>query len=119
MEAVKTVARLSLSHLLKGLPENGVGLQVARDTWHPLSGRFWEIVKVEPKKGSNEHLEAYGFFYFKGLRKNAEPKRIASVWKYGWMVRSTTSSGQRTEEHVVMAQGELEEDFKDQSRRDL
>jgi hypothetical protein len=41
---------LAVSKLLKGLPENGVGLQVARDTWHPLSGRFWEIVKVEPKK---------------------------------------------------------------------
>lgn len=40
----------AVSHLLKALPGNGVGLLVTRDTWHPESGKHWEIVKVVPKK---------------------------------------------------------------------
>ena len=42
----------AVSDLLKVLPARGVGSMVARDTWHPLSGKFWHITKVLDKKGS-------------------------------------------------------------------
>lgn len=39
----------AVSELLKALPHNGVGSEVARDTWHPDSGKFWRITKVVNK----------------------------------------------------------------------
>ncbi|PNH06101.1 hypothetical protein TSOC_007586 [Tetrabaena socialis] len=32
-------------------------------------------------------LNAWGYMYYKGERVNEVPKRIASVWKYGWLLR--------------------------------
>lgn len=43
----------AVSALLKTLPQSGIGARVARNTWHPESGKFWEITAVRPKKVSS------------------------------------------------------------------
>jgi hypothetical protein len=58
----------AVSDLLKLLPGNGVGSTVARDTWHPESGKFWVITKVQSKdKGVSE-------------RKKEIPERVVIQW---------------------------------------
>mmetsp|Transcript_12326 Transcript_12326/g.36176 ORF Transcript_12326/g.36176 Transcript_12326/m.36176 type:complete len:103 (-) Transcript_12326:726-1034(-) len=85
---LEQAAKRTLSALLHALPSRGVGTRVARDTWHPESGKFWEITAVKPKKnGPEEHLEAFGYLHWHGKRTHEAPKRIASVWKYGWYRR--------------------------------
>lgn len=47
---LQSAPKRTLSELLGQLPKLGVGTCVARDTWHPESGKFWEITRVQPKK---------------------------------------------------------------------
>jgi hypothetical protein len=110
----------AVSDLLKLLPGNGVGSTVARDTWHPESGKFWVITKVQSKdKGVSEHdalvsslrhsallaqknghFDAFGHLFYHG-RQISEEKRIASVWKWGWYAKGGSLPG------VEPAQGSL------------
>lgn len=47
---LQSAPKRTLSDLLGQLPAYGVGTCVARDTWHPESGKFWEVTRVQPKK---------------------------------------------------------------------
>lgn len=38
----------AVSDLLRKLPNHGVGAIVTRDTWHPESKKYWEVVEVAP-----------------------------------------------------------------------
>ncbi|GLC57317.1 hypothetical protein PLESTB_001211100 [Pleodorina starrii] len=72
------------------LPQHGVGSLVTRDTWHPESGKFWKVVEVVPLPSDPTKLSVWGHQYWKGKLLNPAPKRIASVWKHGWMLKSPT-----------------------------
>ncbi len=39
---------LAVSDVLRKLPRHGVGALVKRDTWHPDSTKYWEVVEVVP-----------------------------------------------------------------------
>lgn len=47
---LQSTPKRTLSDLVAQLPKKGVGVCVARDTWHPESGKYWEITNVHPKK---------------------------------------------------------------------
>ncbi|KAG2492428.1 hypothetical protein HYH03_009371 [Edaphochlamys debaryana] len=81
----------TLSELLRKLPQHGVGALVTRDTWHPAGNKYWQVVEVVPQPGDPTKLQAFGVKYYKGERVTPVPKRIASVWKYGWMLRALPS----------------------------
>mmetsp|Transcript_13717 Transcript_13717/g.29487 ORF Transcript_13717/g.29487 Transcript_13717/m.29487 type:complete len:137 (+) Transcript_13717:54-464(+) len=84
LSMIAPAAKRTLSDVLRALPKKGVGCLVARDTWHPESGKYWEITKVEAKKEEGDKFDAWGYKYWKGQRTHKKPKQIASVWKYGW-----------------------------------
>lgn len=45
-----TLALTPVSDVLRKLPLHGVGCRVARDTWAPESGRYWDIAHVMTRK---------------------------------------------------------------------
>ncbi|MEW5314645.1 MAG: hypothetical protein WDW38_006122 [Sanguina aurantia] len=84
LSVLKPGIKQSLTDVLRKLPLHGVGCRVARDTWAPESGRYWDIAHVMTRKDDLTKLDAWGYLHYKDVQRNATPKRIASVWKYGW-----------------------------------
>ncbi|KAG2447798.1 hypothetical protein HYH02_007255 [Chlamydomonas schloesseri] len=93
VELLRAAPKRTLSDLLRKLPNHGVGAIVTRDTWHPESKKYWEVVEVAPSPVDSTKLNAWGFQYYKGVRQNPAPKRIASVWKYGWLLQEQPGAG--------------------------
>nr|7PKQ_z Chain z, mS34 [Chlamydomonas reinhardtii] len=93
VELLRSAPKRTLSDLLRKLPNHGVGAIVTRDTWHPESKKYWEVVEVAPSTADPTKLSAWGYQYFKGERQHPAPKRIASVWKYGWLLKEQPGAG--------------------------
>nr|8A22_Bz Chain Bz, mS34 [Polytomella magna]8APN_Bz Chain Bz, mS34 [Polytomella magna]8APO_Bz Chain Bz, mS34 [Polytomella magna] len=74
----------TLSNVILNLPNHGIGGIFARDTWHPESKRYWEILEVVTAKDSSAKVDAYGYLYYQGEKTHPFPKRVHSVWRYGW-----------------------------------
>ncbi|KXZ43701.1 hypothetical protein GPECTOR_82g235 [Gonium pectorale] len=87
LELLRSAPKRTLSDLLRKLPQHGVGALVTRDTWHPEGNKYWEVVEVVPQLDDPSRLGVWGYQYYKGERVNENPKRIASVWKYGWVLK--------------------------------
>lgn len=45
-----------VTDVLRKLPLHGVGCRVARDTWAPESGRYWDIAHVMTRKVRIKHV---------------------------------------------------------------
>lgn len=70
----------AVSDLLRKLPRHGVGCVVARDTWHPIGGKYWEVTEVVPQRvRPGAQVPAASFRRRPGRRKLQQRRAAAAA----------------------------------------
>lgn len=60
----------AVSDVLRKLPRHGVGALVTRDTWHPESTKYWEVVEVVPLPVGGDTGGGGQAWHWKSTRSN-------------------------------------------------